>query len=72
MWEFPKIGGTKDPTIWGTMLGSPIFGNSHVAVSIYSLCTEPPDPGDRPPELSEVCCYQTLSYHNLLFCRFLL
>ena len=19
----------KDPTIWGTMLGSPIFGNSH-------------------------------------------
>ena len=37
MWEFPKIGGTlfwrpynKDPTIWGTILGSPIFGNSHV------------------------------------------
>ena len=34
--EFPKIRGTlfwgpcnKDPTIWGTILGSPIFGNSH-------------------------------------------
>ena len=33
-WEFPKIRGTlfggpynKDPTIWGTILGSPIFGN---------------------------------------------
>ena len=36
-WEFPKIGGTlfggpynKDPTILGTILGSPIFGNSHM------------------------------------------
>ena len=36
-WEFPKIRGTlfwgpssKDPTISGSMLGSPIFGNSHM------------------------------------------
>ena len=36
-WEFPKIRGTlfwgpynKDPTIRGTFLGSPIFGNSHL------------------------------------------
>ena len=36
-WEFPKIRGTlfrgpynKDPTIEGTILGSPIFGNSHI------------------------------------------
>ena len=35
-WEFPKIRGTlfgrsydKDPTISSTVLGSPIFGNSH-------------------------------------------
>ena len=33
-WEFPKIRGTlfwgpyhKDPTIWATILGTPIFGN---------------------------------------------
>ena len=38
--EFPKIGGTlfwgpynEDPTIWGTRLGSPIFGNSHIGQS---------------------------------------
>ena len=45
MWGFPKIrvffffffggggGGpyNKDPAIWGTIWGSPIFGNSHVA-----------------------------------------
>ena len=37
IWEFPKIRGTlswgpynKDPTIWDTILGSPIFGNSHI------------------------------------------
>ena len=36
MWEFPKIGGVlggpynKDPTISGIILGSLIFGNSHV------------------------------------------
>ena len=35
IWEFPKIRGTlgpyhKDPTIWGTILGTPIFGNSHI------------------------------------------
>ena len=35
--EFPKIRATlfwgpynEDPTIWGTILGSPIFGNSHI------------------------------------------
>ena len=39
IWEFPKIGGTlvwgpynKDPTIWGTILGPPIFGKSHIGV----------------------------------------
>ena len=37
IWEFPIIRGTlfwgpynKDTTIWGTILGSPIFGNSHI------------------------------------------
>ena len=37
IWEFPKIGGTlfwgpynKDLTIKDTILGSPIFGNSHM------------------------------------------
>ena len=41
VWEFPKIRGTlfwgpynKDPTIEGTILGPPIFGNSHI---LYSL-----------------------------------
>ena len=36
IWEFRKIGDTlfwgpydKDPTLWGTILWSPIFGNSH-------------------------------------------
>ena len=35
--EFPKIRATlfwgpynEDPTIWGTILGSPIFGSSHM------------------------------------------
>ena len=39
MWEFPKIMGTlfggpynKDPTIWGTILGSPILGNPHATL----------------------------------------
>ena len=39
IWEFPKIRGTlfwcpykKDPPIQGTILGSPIFGNSHLDV----------------------------------------
>ena len=38
-WELPKIRGTlfwgpytKDPTIQGTIVGSSIFGNSHVCV----------------------------------------
>ena len=38
-WEFPKTRGTlfggpysKDPTISGTILGSPIFGNSQIGV----------------------------------------
>ena len=28
----PYFGGpyNQDPTIWGTILGSPIFGNSHI------------------------------------------
>ena len=41
--EFPKIEGTlfwgpynKDPTISGTILGSPIFGNSHTLLSCGS------------------------------------
>ena len=25
----------KDPTIWGTILGSPIFGNSHIETFGY-------------------------------------
>ena len=40
IWEFPKIRGTlvwgpynKDPIISDTILGSPIFGNSHIAVN---------------------------------------
>ena len=44
MWGFPKIGGTlfwgpynKDPTIEGTILGSPIFGNSHFAFRVQGL-----------------------------------
>ena len=45
IWDFPKIRGTlswgpcsKDPTILGAMLGSPIFGNSHLdglSASLY-------------------------------------
>ena len=41
IWEFPKIRGTfcwgpynKDPTIWGTIFGSPIFGNSYLASAV--------------------------------------
>ena len=40
MWEFPKITGTffwgpynEYPTLEGTILRSPIFGNSHVDVA---------------------------------------
>ena len=39
-WEFPKIRGTlynKDPTIQGTILGSPIFGNSQIGLRIGYL-----------------------------------
>ena len=43
-WEFPKIRGTlfwgpynKDPTIWGTILGSPIFGNPHIRICVKAL-----------------------------------
>ena len=39
----------KDPTIWGTILGSPVFGNSHIGAVIgswgplyYNYNTEPP------------------------------
>ena len=38
--EFPKIRGTlfwgpynKDPTVWGTILGSPIFGNAQIGMT---------------------------------------
>ena len=41
-WDFPKMGGTlfwgpynTDPAIWGSILGSPIFGNPHI---IFSGC----------------------------------
>ena len=27
----------KDPTIWGTIIGSPIFGNSHMALGYRFL-----------------------------------
>ena len=49
MWEFPEIKGTlvwgpynKDPTIFGTILGVPIFGNPHVV-------TEERDPRLQSP-----------------------
>ena len=39
--EFPKVRGTlfwgpynKDPTIWGAVVGSPIFGNSQIGTLI--------------------------------------
>ena len=45
IWEFPKIGVpyfagpyNKDPTIQGAILGSPIFGNSHIGVSGNPAC----------------------------------
>ena len=31
----------KDPTIWGTILGSPIFGNSHLHTEHRELRIEP-------------------------------
>ena len=41
IWEFPKIRGTlfwgpynNEPTISGTILGSPIFGNSHLEFGV--------------------------------------
>ena len=41
IWEFPIFRGplfcgpdNKDPTIWGTILGSPIFGNPHIGAYI--------------------------------------
>ena len=43
--EFPKIRGAlfwgpynKDPTISGTILGSPIFGNSHIGLRVQGSC----------------------------------
>ena len=43
-WEFPKIRGTlfwgpynQDPTIWGTIFGSPIFGNSQLSIILRHL-----------------------------------
>ena len=45
-WEFPKNRGTlfwgpdiKDPTISGTILGSPIFGNSHIVGPAQESCS---------------------------------
>ena len=45
IWEFPKIRGTllwgpynKDPTIWGAILGSPIFGTPpYISRSLQQL-----------------------------------
>ena len=34
----------KDPTIWGTILGPPIFGNSHIVLQYNRLCRGPPPP----------------------------
>ena len=55
MWEFPKIRGTlfwgpydKDPTISGTILGSPIFGNSHVVDRLQSFPPALPPPLEAP------------------------
>ena len=43
IWEFPKMKGTvfwgpsnKNPTIEGTILGSPIFGNPHFGLQSWS------------------------------------
>ena len=48
IWEFPKIRGTlfwgpynKDPTIWGTIFGSPIFGSSHFE-AVLANCSKNP------------------------------
>ena len=40
----PYFGGpyNKDPTIWGTILGSPIFGNSHILHGHMKPQGEPP------------------------------
>ena len=45
IWEFPKIRGTlfegpynKDLTILGTILGPPIFGNSHMGYPHRTFC----------------------------------
>ena len=46
--EFPKIRSTlswgpynKDPTIGGTIFGSPIFGNSHTDADVPATPVEP-------------------------------
>ena len=31
----------KDPTIWGTILGSPIFGNPHLVSVCFHLAASP-------------------------------
>ena len=43
LWEFRKLGlaylevlKNKDPTIYGTPLGSPIFGNPHMVIVLCS------------------------------------
>ena len=38
----------RDPTIWGTILGSPLFGNSHIYSTGQSVGEQAPmfpDPG---------------------------
>ena len=55
IWEFPIIRVPyvgvliiKDPTIWGTILGSPIFGNPHCGIWVWIKDMNPlQPPGDR-------------------------
>ena len=62
-WEFPKIRGTllwssynKDPTILGTILGSPIFGNSQMERETV--------PDELPVTRSEVVQSQHQPFHS--------
>ena len=66
MGEFPKIRGTliwgpynKDPTIVGTISGSPIFGNSHICILTsphkpYRAPKQPPMKGSPLPRSAQV------------------
>ena len=51
IWAFPKISGTlfwgpynKDPTIQATIVGSHIFGNSHIKTLYITLTPTPSCP----------------------------